>query len=94
MIRYGLSATIVAGVLCLAPAEPARTAGDRIGDYLPGSKMTPSAVLYLEDDIYFHDGGTKGGVKLHPYGLRVANLSARTPYRSIGSWRPLEVTLS
>jgi hypothetical protein len=77
-MRYGLSATIVAGVLCLAPAEPARTTGDRIGDYLPGSEMTPPAVLYLEDDVYFHDGGTKGGVKLHPYGLRVANLSART----------------
>jgi hypothetical protein len=93
-MRYGLSATIVAGVLCLAPAEPARTTGNRIGDYLPGPEMTPPAVLYLEDDIYFHDGGTKGGVKLHPDGLRVANLSARTPYRSIEPGRPVEVTLS
>jgi len=81
-MRYGLNAIIVAGVLFFALffalGEPARTTGDRIGDDLPGSETTPPAGLYLDDDIYFYDGGARGGVKLHPYGLRVANLSART----------------
>lgn len=90
-MRYGLNAAIIAGVFCFAPGETAQTIGDRTGDYLPGShEMTPPARLYLEDDIYFYDGRTRGGVKLHPDGRRVAGNLVSRPWRC----RPIEVALS
>ena len=87
MMRYGLSAAIIAGVFCLTPGEPART----IGDYLPSSnEMTPPAGLYFEDDIYLHDGKTRGGVKLHHDGRRVACNLVSHPWRC----PPFDVALS
>ena len=78
-MRYGLNAAIVAGVFCLPLFEPALIGGDRFSDYLPASgEITPPAGLYLEDDVYFHDGKTNGGVKLHAAGLGVASPAART----------------
>jgi hypothetical protein len=77
-MRYGLNAAIVAGISCVAPGEPALNEGIHFSDYLLGSReIAPPAGLYLEDDIYFHDGKTDGGVKLHASGLRVAGLTAR-----------------
>jgi hypothetical protein len=91
MMRYGLSAAIIVGVFCLAPGEPARTTGDRSGDYLPGShEMMPPAGLHFEDDIYFHDGKTRGGVKPHRDGRRVACNFMGLPWHC----RPFEVALS
>jgi hypothetical protein len=95
MMRYRLSAAIITGVFCLAPGEPARTPGDRIGDYLPSSlpssdEMTPPAGLYFEDDIYFHDGKTRCGVKLHHDGRRVACNFVSHPWRC----PPFDVALS
>ena len=82
-MRYGLNAAIVAGISCVALGEPALNVGIHFSDYLLGSReIAPPAGLYLEDDIYFHDGyfhdgKTDGGVKLHAAGLRVASLTAR-----------------
>jgi hypothetical protein len=79
MVRYGLNAAIIAGVFFLALGEPALVAGGRFSDYLPASsKITPPAGLYLEDDIYFHDGKTNVGVRLDAAGRRVASPAART----------------
>jgi len=91
MMRYGLNAAIIAGIFCFAPGESARIAGDRSGGYLPRShEMMPPAGLYREDDIYFYDGRTRGGVKLHPDGRRVVGNFVDRPWRC----RPFEVTLS
>ena len=91
MMRYGLNAAIVAGEFCLAPGESARTAGNRGGEHLPGwHEMTPPAGLHIDDDVNFHDGSAKGGVKLHPDGRRVAGNFVNRPWRC----RPFEMALS
>jgi hypothetical protein len=82
MMRYGLNAAIIAGEFCLAPGESARTTGDRGGDHHPRfHEMTPPTGLYIDDDINFYDGSTKGGVKLHPDGRRVAGNFVNRPWR-------------
>jgi hypothetical protein len=91
MMRYGLNAAIIAGAFCLTVGEPARTTDESSGDYLPVSReMTPPASLYLEDDIHFHEGRSKGGVKLHLDARRVARDVEHRPRR----YRRFEVALS
>jgi hypothetical protein len=90
-MRYGLNAAIVAGVFCLALGETALIAVGHFSDYLAGSgEIASPAERYFESDIYFHDGNTIGGVKLHPDGRRVARIFVSRSWRC----RPFEVTLS
>jgi hypothetical protein len=90
MMRYGLNAAIIAGEICPAPGESARTTGDR-SDHLPGwHEMTPPAGLHIDDDVNFHDGRTNGGVKLRPDGRRIAGNFVNRPWRC----RPFEMAVS
>jgi hypothetical protein len=63
-MRYGLSATIIAGISCPAPGGPALIGGDRFSNDLLGScEIAPLPGLYFEDDVYFRGGRISGGVK-------------------------------